>query len=94
MLRTGGGPISIKAGDQRIEIATIPAFAQQAYGIAGDQKDLLGLLDQEAPLIAQEEDELADRVIDNAYLEVAVDNDEEEDWMLDSVDEEGDFDVE
>jgi hypothetical protein len=94
VLRTGGGPISIKAGDQRIEIATIPAFVQQAYGIAGDQKDLLGLLDREAPLIAQEEDDLADREIDNARLEVGLGNDEEEDWMLDSVDEEGDFDVE
>jgi hypothetical protein len=94
VLRTGGGPISIKAGDQRIEISTIPAFVQQAYGIAGDQKDLLGLLDQEAPLIAQEEDEIADREIDNARLVVELSNDEEEDWMLDNVDEEGDFDVE
>ncbi len=94
ILRIGGGPISIKAGDQRIEISTIPAFVQQTYGIAGDQKDLLGLLDQEAPLIALEEDEIADREIDNARLVVELSNDEEEDWMLDSVDEEGDFDVE
>ncbi len=94
VLRTGGGPISIKAGDQRIEISTIPAFVQQAYGIAGDQKDLLGLLDQEAPLIAQKEDEIADREIDNARLEVELSNDEEIDWMLDNADEEVDFDVE
>jgi len=94
-LRTGAGPISIKAGDQRIEISTIPAFVQQAYGIAGDQKDLLGLLDQEAPLIAQQEDEMADREIENEGLQAAaLSNDEEADWMRDNGDEEADFDVE
>jgi TIR domain len=95
VLRTGAGPIPIKAGDQRIEISTIPAFIQLPYGIAGDQKDLLGLLDQEAPLIAQEEDELADREIEHEGLEAAALSDnEEEDWMLDNADEEGDLDVE
>jgi TIR domain len=54
------GLISIWAGDQSIEIATVPALIQQSYGIEGDQKDLLRLLDEEAPLIAAEEEENAD----------------------------------
>jgi hypothetical protein len=96
VLRTGGGPISIKAGDQRIEISTTPAFVQLPYGIASDQKDLLGLLDQTAPLIAQEEDEIADREIEHEGLQGAAmgDNEEEEDWIQEGTDEEKDFDVE
>ena len=54
------GPISVRAGDQSMEIATVPAFIQQSYGIGNDQRPLLRLLDEEAPLIAAEEDELAD----------------------------------
>lgn len=57
------GLISIRAGDQSIEIATVPALIQQSYGIEGDQKDLLRLLDEEAPLIAAEEDENADQAM-------------------------------
>jgi transcriptional regulator with XRE-family HTH domain len=55
-----GGPITIRAGDQRIEVATVPAMIQQPYGIAGDQRDLLQLLDDEAPVLAAEEEELSD----------------------------------
>jgi len=58
------GPISVWAGDQNMEIATVPASIQQSYGIANDQKPLLKLLDEEAPLIAAEEDELADIAIE------------------------------
>ncbi len=61
VLRRGrGGPISVLAGDQAMDIATIPAMIQQAYGIASDQRDLMRLLDDEAPIIAAEEDELVD----------------------------------
>jgi hypothetical protein len=56
VLRRGPGPISIRVGEQWMEVSTSPAFVQQAYGIEGDQKDLMGLLDQEAPLIAELED--------------------------------------
>jgi hypothetical protein len=56
ILRRGPGPISIRVGDQRMEIAAIPAFVQQAYGIQDDQMNLMELLDQEAPLIAEAED--------------------------------------
>jgi hypothetical protein len=57
MLRRGPGPISIRIGDQWMEAATVPAFIQQSYGIRNDQRDLMGLLDEEAPLIAQMEEE-------------------------------------
>ena len=55
----------------------MPAFVQQAFGIAFDQKDLLGLLDQEAELLADQEDELADLA-----AEIAMSQPEgvEEDW--------------
>lgn len=56
MLRRGPGPISIRAGDQRIEVATVPAFIQQAYGLQDDQMNLMELLDHEAPVIAELEE--------------------------------------
>lgn len=95
VLRTGAGPISIKAGDQRLEISTKQAFVQLPYGIIGDHKDLLGLLDQEAPLIAQEEDEIVDREIEHeAFQAAALSSSEEEDWAVENGDQEGDLDVE
>lgn len=56
MLRRGPGPISIRAGDQTMAVATTPAFVQQAYGIQDDHMNLMELLDNEAPLIAEEEE--------------------------------------
>lgn len=58
------GPISIWTGDQTMEVATLPASIQQSYGIEGDERDLMKLLDEEAPLIAAEEDEQADQALD------------------------------
>jgi hypothetical protein len=69
MLRNGPGPISIRAGDQFMEISTVPAFVQQSYGIAYDQKDLMGLLDQEASLIAEREKELVELLAEAELLE-------------------------
>jgi hypothetical protein len=78
VLRRGrGGPISVRAGDQSIEISTIPAFIELPYGIAGDQKDLLRLLDQEAELIAAAEDEAADQAVE-VGLEIPEEMAEEE----------------
>lgn len=57
IMRRGPGPISVRVGDQWMEVGLVPAFIQQAYGIRGDQMDLMDLLDQEAPLIAQKEEE-------------------------------------
>ena len=59
-LRARPGPILIRAGDQHVEISTSPAVIQNAYGVAFDQKDLLQLLDRAAPLIASQEETLAD----------------------------------
>lgn len=65
VLRRGRpGPISIRGGDQTIEVSTVPAFVHQSFGIASDQKELMGLLDDEAPLIAAEEDQRADVALD------------------------------
>jgi hypothetical protein len=58
-LRRGGGPISIAAGDQTLEIASVPAAIQQSFGIENDQKDLMAALSSAAPVIAREEDLLA-----------------------------------
>jgi transcriptional regulator with XRE-family HTH domain len=86
VLRRGrGGPISVLAGDQAIEIATVPAMIHQAYGIASDQRDLMRLLDDEAPLIAAEEDELVD-------IALAEQSDEELD--LEETDNDEEFDEE
>jgi HTH-type transcriptional regulator, competence development regulator len=60
------GPISIWTGDQTMEVATVPASIQQSYGIAGDERDLMKLLDEEAPLLAAEEEEQADSALENS----------------------------
>lgn len=87
IMRTGRGPISVRAGDQTIEFETSPAFIQQAYGIAHDQKDLMLLLDQEAPLIALREEELADQAAE-AELAQFDQLDEDEELTEDDSDEE------
>lgn len=89
ILRRGAGPISIKAGDQRMEVSPIPAFVEQVYGIAYDQKNLLGLLDQEAPLIAGTEDELADLAAEEEFNqpEGVLDQDELIDEAVEEIEE-------
>jgi len=65
VLRGGkGGPIALRAGDQFLEVATAPAHVQLPFGIASDQRDLMRLLDEEAPVIAAEEEERAEIVLD------------------------------
>lgn len=92
VLRTRPGPISIRAGDQRMEISTVPAFIQQSYGIAHDQRDLMGLLDQEAPLLAKKEDELADLATEEELTQAAELLDEDE-LAPEDIDEETEFDA-
>ncbi len=77
VLRKGSGAISVRAGDQWLDIATVPAFVQQSYGIADDQRDLLRLLDQEAELIAEAEDEEADRATETGLVEGEPEDDDE-----------------
>lgn len=93
VLRAGPGPIVMKAGDQLLEISQSPAFVQQSYGIADDQRDLLGLLDVEAPMIAKEEERLVNL---EAIFEVTQEeeDDEDEDLVVDDIEEELEFDVE
>jgi transcriptional regulator with XRE-family HTH domain len=70
------GPISVWVGDQNMEIATVPASIQQSYGIADDQKSLMKVLDEEASLIAAEEDELADMALEVGMSEEAAGSEE------------------
>ncbi len=54
--KPGPGPLSIRAGDQRLEIAARHAMIQLPYGIADDQADLEQQLAEEAELLAEEEE--------------------------------------
>ena len=77
-----------------MELSTIPAFIQQSYGISYDNKDLMGLLDEEAPVIAQEEDEIADEAAEaemNGIVEADLIIEPEEDLVdLDKEDSDAD----
>jgi transcriptional regulator with XRE-family HTH domain len=65
VLRGGrGGPIAIRTGDQFLEVATAPAQIQLPFGIDNDQRDLMRLLDEEAPVIAADEEARAEIVLD------------------------------
>jgi transcriptional regulator with XRE-family HTH domain len=91
VLRSGRpGPIAVRAGDQSLEIATVPALIQQSYGISDDQRDLMRLLDEEAPLITAEEEELVDIALSNEPLDDESEDefDEGEEMLLeDEIDE-------
>lgn len=83
------GPILLQAGDQCMEISTVPAFIEQAYGIADDQKNLMEVLDQEALLLAETEEQLADQAVE-VELAQAEDEDiaDEEESSLKDLEEE------
>lgn len=83
VLRTSPGPICIRAGDQRLELATVPASIHQAYGIISDSRDLLGLLDEEAQLIAETEEQIADEATEAELLSELEEIDGAE-WQVDS----------
>ncbi len=77
-----GGPIFVRAGDQSIEISSFPAFIQQSYGIGGDRRDLLRILDRTASSIEQDEEEKVDEAVTvglAALDHAAGQNDEDED---------------
>jgi len=79
MLQKGHGPmIEVRAGDQRIEIGRKPAFIMQSHGIADDYKNLMELLDEQAPILADTEDQLADMAVEEEteYLEEPTEEDE------------------
>ena len=79
-----------------MEVSPTPAFIQQVYGIAYDRKDLMGLLDQEAPLIAGTEDELADLAAEEelSQPEDALDQDELSDDTTGEIEEAGPDEIE
>ena len=92
ILRRGRrGPISIRAGDQRLDVATAPAFIQQAYGIRDDQMNLMELLDQEAPLIAEAEETALEVQTETEDLD-GLDVSGEEQLLEDEFDEDSDND--
>ena len=68
------GPIRIRAGDQSMELSTVPAHVELDFGIRSDQKDALGLLDQEAALLAAEEDKAIDESLASAVAEAALES--------------------
>ena len=87
ILGKGRGPISVIAGDQRLDIDKVPAFIKQAYGIEYDQRDLLRQLDDEAALIEAKEEELADMETDRILSQTEdVSGEFEEDQKLDESD--------
>ena len=68
ILHESPGPISVRAGDQRMELRTTPAFVEQNFGIAHDRILIKEALDEEAELIANREEELADAATETAVL--------------------------
>lgn len=74
-LRERPGPISIRAGDQRLDIATAPASIEVPFGIIGDTKDLERRLDIEAPVIDEREATLAEAA---AVAEAEAEEEQEE----------------
>jgi hypothetical protein len=87
--RRSGRVILIPAGDQSVEVATVPAMIQQAYGVADDRRDLLQLLDQTAPELAAEEEELVDEAA-RVAAETSLDSESD---LGDVIEEIGDEDV-
>lgn len=78
VLRRGfGGPISIRAGDQSLEVSTVPALIQLPYGIFGDRRDLMRELDEEAPVLAAQEDEAVDEAFETELERGPLEEDED-----------------
>ncbi|HEY2956444.1 MAG TPA: toll/interleukin-1 receptor domain-containing protein [Candidatus Eisenbacteria bacterium] len=49
------GPITVRLGDQTMEVSPVPAYIHQTYGIDGDQRNLMVELDRDAAQIARAE---------------------------------------
>lgn len=81
ILRQSPGPmISVRVGEQTMDVATIPAYVALSYGIANDLKNILEALDEVAPRIALEEESLE--------VETFINGDEETDDLAEFVDDE------
>lgn len=78
MRRDKPGPIYVYAGDQSIEIGTNPAYIQQSYGVSRDQKDLIGMLDQEDDEILIIEEEFDEQLIRST---TRIEEDTDSEWI-------------
>lgn len=94
ILKRNPGPLSIKAGDQWIEVSTVPAWVQQSYGIVDDQRNLLETLDNEASVIAEEEDAVVDEKLNAGLERIAEELEEIEDSMESSEEDSGEDNIE
>lgn len=79
LLKRNPGPLSIRAGDQWIEVSTVPAWVQQSYGIIDDQRNLLEVLDNEASVIAEQEETVVDEKLDEGLEKITGELEEMED---------------
>jgi hypothetical protein len=55
-----GRGINIRVGDDSMLLSSVPAVIDQSVGIINDQRNLMAELDEEATLIADQEDQLID----------------------------------
>lgn len=85
VLQNRRGPmISIRAGDQFLELSSRPAFIQQSHGIKNDYRNLMAQLDSSISSIIEIEEETID--LDNVEDEVPEEiSDEEEGYEEDDV---------
>lgn len=74
-----GPMIEIRAGDQWIEMGRKPAFIMQSHGIADDYKNLMELLDKEASVLADSEDQVADMAVEEE-IEYSTESAEEDEF--------------
>lgn len=89
MLKRRPGPIAIRAGDQFVEVSSVPAYVEQEVGIECDYRDLLADLDRQSAAISRDEEawveyavEMAQDITESAIkeedLEVGEESDEEQ----------------
>lgn len=71
VLRDKPGPISIRAGDQLIELSATPAFVKMAFGIPGDLKDLDHGLDTWAEAIESTEERALEAELERQFAREA-----------------------
>jgi len=67
VLREKPGPISIRAGDQSIELSAKPAFVRMTFGIPGDLKDLNHGLDTWAEAIESMEEQALEAELERQF---------------------------
>jgi hypothetical protein len=79
ILQGKAGPISMRAGDQYLEVAPIPSYVAENFGILGDQMKLMDRLNDEAELIDYEIEDAVDTAIERGLNEDEGEIESEED---------------